>query len=68
MPRYDFNCKDCDNVQEEYMTLSEHGKKEIICNKCHSKNTIQVISAPVGFSFHGEGFYETEHGKQQYNK
>jgi len=64
MPLFDFECKDCGFV-EEFLVLQ--GKEPKSCNKCKSSKLKKLISAP-NLSFHGDGFYETEHGRQKHNR
>lgn len=40
--RYDYQCNDCNNIQEESHGMRE--KPEVVCEKCKSKNTFKVIT------------------------
>lgn len=46
MPRYDFQCKDCENIFELSLSLkereSECAKKK--CSKCNSLNVVQLMT------------------------
>ena len=44
MPRYDFRCHECENVQEESMRIAELGVKEVVCSECGSTNTSQTFT------------------------
>lgn len=52
MPIYDYQCRDCGNIQEELVLLEEVDSTETICNKCYSTNMNRLMGAP-GFIIHG---------------
>ena len=39
MPLYDFNCLDCQQRFDVYLTYEQYGKKPVACPNCKSKNT-----------------------------
>jgi hypothetical protein len=46
MPKYNFLCQDCNNNQQDHLTISEYQSlKDInyICNRCESKNLVRVF-------------------------
>lgn len=57
MPRYDYQCRKCENVFE--ITRSINDSSDVICPHCESKDTKKLISAPA-ISFRGAGFYKTD--------
>lgn len=65
VPCYELNCEKCNNKLDIFCRYSE--LEYLRCEKC-SGSMKQIIGAPGCFIFKGEGFYETEHGKQQYNR
>lgn len=67
MPFFDFECKDCGKMSEDKL-VRRSDTEAVECEHCGSTNVVQQISAPSGLSFHGSGFYETEHGSQKHNK
>lgn len=70
MPLYDYNCQSCDLVFEVSRGINEEAI-DAPCPSCGSLHTNQVFLPSTrcnGFVFKGEGFYETEHGKQKHNK
>jgi putative FmdB family regulatory protein len=44
MPRYDYKCNDCGNVQEEQHPMAGP-ENPVECVKCKSKNIEKTISA-----------------------
>jgi len=48
MPRYDFECSDCDVVFEEKVSLAE-SDKTIECPLCNNINTKKIIGIPMIF-------------------
>lgn len=49
--RYDFECKKCQHVYEEFTEYDEKGKyPKVKCPQCGSKSKIKLMSAPA-FSF-----------------
>lgn len=49
MPIYEFVCKECAHITEQYFNLSEMnsvltGELTPLCEKCHSKKTILIMS------------------------
>jgi putative FmdB family regulatory protein len=62
---YDYFCNDCENVQEEFHSMSFEGKIE--CTACKSQNTSKMISGQVGVKFNGSGFYCNDYGKKNEN-
>jgi putative FmdB family regulatory protein len=59
MPFYDYQCRDCENVQEEVHGMTQTPK--IKCSACKSKNISKMISGNVGVKFNGSGFYENDY-------
>ncbi len=48
MPRYDFECSDCDVVFEEKVSLADL-EKAVECPLCESLNTKRTIGMPMIF-------------------
>ena len=44
MPIYEYVCNDCGKDFTVIMRITEHGKKEIRCEYCQSKNVWQKIT------------------------
>jgi len=42
MPRYDFQCEKCENIQEEFYHMKQ--EKNPICKKCGNKKMSIIIS------------------------
>jgi putative FmdB family regulatory protein len=57
MPIYEFKCKKCDHVFEEFVFSSNSNFEEIICPVCGEKNADKLMSAfsSSGFSSMGSG-------------
>lgn len=58
MPTYDYECKKCSYVFEEFHGISE--KISINCPVC-SGETRRLISGGAGLIFKGSGFYITDY-------
>ena len=58
MPTYEYECGDCGHRFDVLTTLKcdDHWT----CPNCCSSNTERNLSAPAGFIFKGEGFYQTD--------
>lgn len=51
IPRYDFKCKKCNKVYEEFVAYDETGKyKSVACPSCSSKRKEKLLSS-CGFMF-----------------
>lgn len=44
MPRYDFKCKDCDEMFEVSLSIEEKESAKILCPKCQSEDTLQIFN------------------------
>jgi putative FmdB family regulatory protein len=57
MPIYEFKCKKCDHIFEEFVFSSNAGSEEIICPVCSEKNADKLMSAfsASGSSSNGSG-------------
>lgn len=66
MPIFDYKCKACDETFEK---LVLHADEKVKCKRCGNSRTEKLFSCTTNKPvFKGGGFYETEHGKQKYNK
>lgn len=54
MPTYDYECESCGNAFEAFQKMSDPVLTE--CPKC-GKKVHRVLSAGIGISFKGTGFY-----------
>ncbi|MCK4559678.1 MAG: zinc ribbon domain-containing protein [Calditrichia bacterium] len=45
MPIYEYKCKKCDHVFEEFVFSSNTGSEDIICPVCGEKNADKLMSA-----------------------
>ena len=50
MPTFDYRCSSCDNVQEEFHSISN--KPDIICNECGSRCE-KIFTATTAFVLKG---------------
>ena len=58
MPFYTHVCDACGHTQDHLLKM---GAAESHCPKCQSAEYRKVISAPGGFAFKGNGFYQTDY-------
>ena len=62
MPRYDYECRDCDHFFEVSQSFHDDALTE--CPKC--KGSIRRVIAKVGIVFKGGGYYVTDtRGKEK---
>lgn len=66
MPTYDYKCKACENVWEEFQSITAEPTK--VCPKCKKKRAERVISGGGGLIFKGSGFYITDYRSDSYKK
>ena len=50
MPRYDFKCNECGNVQEVSLKIAEKDTAIVACNACDSEDTEQTFTS-VSYEF-----------------
>jgi putative FmdB family regulatory protein len=62
MPVYEYQCKDCKNIIEEFwQSISEAEEQEAeflrlaFCPQCNSKNLVRIVSGSM-VQFQGEGW------------
>ena len=58
MPTYEYECKKCGNLFEEFQSMTAEPLKK--CPKCKGK-VQRLISSGAGFIFKGSGFYQTDY-------
>jgi putative FmdB family regulatory protein len=44
MPTYEYQCRECNNEFVEVLSIAEHDKEKVICPKCKSEKTFQLVS------------------------
>ena len=66
MPTYDYNCKKCDHVWEEFQSIKADPIKK--CPACGKNQAQRLISGGGGILFKGGGFYETDYRSDSYKK
>jgi putative FmdB family regulatory protein len=54
MANYDYQCEDCENIQEELHPMTGPNY-EIVCKECGSKNMQKQLGTPYA-QFKGEGW------------
>lgn len=61
MPVYEYHCKKCDGIFEEWQKISEPPVK--ICTLCNSRRVEKLISQST-FHLKGSGWYLTDYGRK----
>lgn len=61
MPIYEYKCRKCDKVYEEFQSI--HDKPLKYCEVC--KGRLQKVFSSVGISFKGSGFYSNDSQKSK---
>ena len=59
MPFYDYKCRECEEVEEYFLTMSEHAEDPPTkCEKCGGEVRIKYdAKAPMKFYIPGEGAF-----------
>ncbi len=66
MPTYDYKCKKCDHVWEEFASIKAPPSKK--CPACKKNSAERQISAGAAILFKGSGFYLTDYRSDSYKK
>ena len=66
MPTYDYKCKKCEHVWEEFHSIKASPSKK--CPACGKNAAERQISAGGGILFKGTGFYLTDYRSDSYKK
>lgn len=66
MPTYEYKCKECNGVFEEYQQMSANPLRK--CKLCGSRRIKRLIGAGAAVIFRGTGFYATDYRKQEKSK
>lgn len=65
MPTYEYECKKCSHVFEQFQRMSDAPLKR--CPKC--KGTLRrLMGTGAGIIFKGSGFYQTDYRSESYKK
>jgi putative FmdB family regulatory protein len=65
MPTYEYECRNCHHLFEEYQGISEAPIQ--VCPKCKGR-VDRLISGGGVFLFKGSGFYITDHRSKDYKE
>jgi len=65
MPTYEYECKKCGHVFEEFQKMSE--KPVCKCPRC-SGPVVRLPGRGAGFIFRGSGFYATDYRSESYKQ
>jgi putative FmdB family regulatory protein len=66
MPTYDYKCKKCQHVWDEFQSIKAPPTKK--CPACGKSAAERQISAGAGILFKGTGFYQTDYRSDSYKK
>ncbi len=66
MPTYDYKCKACDHVWEEFQSIKAPATTK--CPGCGKKKAERQIGGGGGLIFRGSGFYITDYRSESYKK
>jgi putative FmdB family regulatory protein len=70
MPVYDYQCQDCQSIQE-IVTLGVNQEIKVICEECKSENMVRCLGGTFGFELKGEAWakdgYQYEYTKSKAN-
>lgn len=66
MPTYDYKCKKCSHVWDEFQSIKAPPTKK--CPACGKASAERQISAGAGILFKGTGFYQTDYRSDSYKK
>ena len=65
MPTYEYKCKSCGHVFEEFQSITAPPCE--VCPKCGGK-VKRLIGAGAAVIFKGSGFYATDYRSEEYKK
>lgn len=65
MPTYEYECKNCNKVFEEFQSIKEKPLEK--CPTCNGK-VKRLLSGGTHFIFKGTGFYITDYRKPEYKE
>lgn len=61
MPTYDYKCKECGHMFEEFQSMSSD--LLVVCPKCGKPSLKRQMSGGTGMIFKGSGYYLTDYKK-----
>ena len=67
MPTYEYECKKCGLVFEEFQSITAAPLTKCVKEGCDG-TVHRLISAGAGFLFKGSGFYQTDYRSDSYTK
>ncbi len=65
MPTYEYECKKCGKIFEEFQSISAQPLTECIDESCKGE-VHRLLSPGAGFLFKGSGFYITDYRSDSY--
>lgn len=64
MPRYDYECNECGELQEVTQMMSDPVHQKLECQKCGRETAVtRCIGRGAGVIFRGPGFYCNDYPK-----
>jgi putative FmdB family regulatory protein len=66
MPTYDYVCKACGHVWDEFQSMTAKPTKK--CPECGKSKAERKIGPGAGIIFKGSGFYQTDYRSDSYKK
>lgn len=64
MPTYEYQCKNCDHLFEEFQSITAKPLKK--CPECKKMQLQRLIGGGAGLIFKGSGFYITDYRSDSY--
>ena len=64
MPTYDYECRECEHLFEEFQSITAKPLRR--CPECGKNKLRRLIGAGAGVIFKGSGFYETDYRSEGY--
>lgn len=64
MPTYEYQCKNCDHLFEEFQSITAKPLKK--CPACKKMQLQRLIGGGAGLIFKGSGFYITDYRSDSY--
>ncbi len=71
MPTYEYQCTKCEQVFEEFQSITARPlrKLRVDCKQCSNKAPVKrLIGTGAALLFKGDGFYETDYRSESYKK
>jgi putative FmdB family regulatory protein len=69
MPTYEYQCKSCGQVFDQFQSIKAKPLRSCRCDRCGRVRPVQrLIGTGAALLFRGSGFYQTDYRSESYKK